>query len=322
MRVLVTGAGGFVGTALVERLLRDGIAEPGDVSELLWVDRQAEWPYDDARITALVGDFSRSEILEAQLSAPVDVVFHLASIPGSQAETEPAEGDRVNLSGTLALFERLATQATEHGRAPRVVYASSVAALGESLLASVDEHTVPRPTISYGVHKLVGELILANWTRRGKLDGRAIRLPGIVARPALSAGHGSAFMSQIFRMAQRGQSYTCPVSPSATAWWMSRKCCVDNLLHAARMSAEGLHAGRVWTPPVLHLSVQEIVDALVRRFGAFDIDYAPVERIERLFGRQPPLTDLGAIEVGFRHDGTIDALVTHALELEVSPKKP
>lgn len=115
MRVLVTGAGGFVGTALVERLLRDGIAEPGDVSELLLVDRQAEWPYDDARITARVGDFSSPEILEPQLSKPVDVVFHLASMPGSQAEAEPAEGDRVNLSGMLALFERLAKQATEQG---------------------------------------------------------------------------------------------------------------------------------------------------------------------------------------------------------------
>lgn len=318
MRVLVTGAGGFVGTALVERLLHDGIVEPGDVSELLLVDRQAGWPYDDARITALVGDFSSLEILDPQLSKPVDVVFHLASMPGSQAEAEPAEGDRVNLSGMLALFDRLAKQATEQGSAARVVYASSVAALGESLPPAVDEHTVPRPTMSYGVHKLVGELILADWTRRGKLDGRALRLPGIVARPALSAGHGSAFMSQIFRAAQRGQSYTCPVSPSATVWWMSRKCCVDNLLHAARLSAEGLHASRVWTPPVLHLSVQEIVDALVRRFGSFDIDYAPVERIERLFGRQPPLTDRRAIEAGFQHDGTIDALVTRALELEPS----
>ncbi|WP_321897822.1 NAD-dependent epimerase/dehydratase family protein [Burkholderia cepacia] len=318
MRALVTGAGGFVGTALVERLLHDGIAEPGDVSELLLVDRQAGWPYDDARITALVGDFSSLEILDPQLSKPVDVVFHLASMPGSQAEAEPAEGDRVNLSGMLALFDRLAKQATEQGSAARVVYASSVAALGESLPPAVDEHTVPRPTMSYGVHKLVGELILADWTRRGKLDGRSLRLPGIVARPALSAGHGSAFMSQIFRAAQRGQSYTCPVSPSATVWWMSRRCCVDNLLHAARLSAEGLHACRVWTPPVLHLSVQEIVDALVRRFGSFDIDYAPVERIERLFGRQPPLTDRRAIEAGFQHDGTIDALVTRALELEPS----
>ncbi|HVW53860.1 MAG TPA: NAD-dependent epimerase/dehydratase family protein [Trinickia sp.] len=316
MRVLVTGAGGFVGTALVERLLRDGLATAGDVSELVLIDRQSGGPYSDARITGLAGDFSRPEVLDPLLSKPVDLVFHLASMPGAQAEAEPAEGDRVNLWGTLALFERLAKQATEHGRVARVVYASSVAVYGDALPAAMDEHTAGRPTISYGTHKLIGELVLADWTRRGKLDGRALRLPGIVARPERSAGHGSAFMSQIFRAAQRGEAYTCPVSPSATAWWMSRVCCVENLLRAARLASEGLPGGRVWMPPVLHLSVQAIVDALVRRFGAFEIDYAPVDRIERLFGRQPAFDGRRAMEAGFVHDRTVDALVVRALELE------
>ena len=316
MRVLVTGAGGFVGTALVERLLRDGIGEDGNVSALLLIDRESGGPYGDDRITEVAGDFSRPEILEPLLAKPVDVVFHLASMPGAQAEAEPAEGDRVNLWGTLALFERLAKQATEHGRVVRVVYASSVAVYGESLPAAMDEHTGARPTISYGTHKLIGEMILADWTRRGMLDGRSLRLPGIVARPERSSGHGSAFMSLIFRAAQQGQRYTCPVSPSATAWWMSRICCVDNLLHAASLAPEGLHASRVWTPPVLRLSVEAIVAALERRFGAFEIDYAPIERIERLFGRQPPFQDRRAMDAGFVHDGTIDALVSRALELE------
>lgn len=320
MRVLVTGAGGFVGTALVERLLRDGIAKAGDVSELGLIDRQfggrrPDASHADVRITELVGDFSRPEILDSLLSKAVDVVFHLASMPGAQAEAEPAEGDRVNLWGALALFERLAEQATEHGRAARVVYASSVAVYGDSLPPTMDEYSAARPTISYGTHKLIGELVLADWARRGKLDGRSLRLPGIVARPENSSGHGSAFMSQIFRAAQQGRAYTCPVSPSATAWWMSRGCCVDNLLHAARLPPESLHASRVWTPPVLHLSVEAVVDALVRRFGSFEIDHAPIDRIERLFGRQPPLTDYRALEAGFRHDGTIDDLVANALEL-------
>jgi D-erythronate 2-dehydrogenase len=314
MRVLVTGAGGFVGTALVERLLCEDAIEAYDVSKLLLIDRRADGRHSDDRIVTVAGDFGSPEMLELLLSKPIDVVFHLASVPGAQAEAEPAEGDRVNLWGMLELFERIAKQATEHGHVARVVYASSVAVYGESLPEVVDEHTATRPTLSYGFHKLVGELILANFTRRGKLDGRSLRLPGIVARPELSSAHGSAFMSQIFRAAQSGQSYTCPVPASATVWWMSRECCVNNLLQAARLRPEGLHAGRVWTPPVLHLSVQEIVDALVRRFGTFDIDYAPVEAIERLFGRQPPLIDRRAIRDGFRHDGTIDTLITRALE--------
>lgn len=315
MRVLVTGAGGFVGTSLVHRLLREGMAQRGDVSELVLVDRQMGFAQGDARVTTVAGDFGSLEVLEPLLRKPVDVVFHLASVPGAQAEADPAAGDSVNLWGMLALFERLAQQAMQYeGRAVRVVYASSVAALGEPLPRSVDEHTAPRPTISYGTHKLVGELVLADWTRRGMLDGRSLRLPGIVARPELSSGHGSAFMSQLFRVAQRGEAYTCPVSPAATAWWMSRRCCVDNLLHAARMPSASLHAERVWTPPVLHLSVGQIVDALRRRFGSFEIDYAPVERIEQRFGRQPPLADSRAIEAGFRHDGTIDGLVEAALE--------
>lgn len=313
MKVLVTGANGFVGAALVRRLLREGVASAGDVTELLLVDQKVDAVPADARVKVVTGDFGAQRTLDSLLPEAVDIVFHLASVPGAQAEADHALGDRINLYATLALFERLAQQAKTHASVARVVFASSVGVYGASLPAQIDEQTHPRPTTSYGMHKLVGEEILSDWTRRGKLDGRSLRLPGIVARPGLSTGHGSAFMSAIFRAAQLGQPYTCPVSPSATAWWMSRACCVDNLLHAARMSPGGLHAERVWAPPMLRLEVGAIVDALVRRLGAAPIDYAPDETIERLFGRQPPLIDRRAVEAGFLHDGTIDALITRAL---------
>lgn len=308
MRVLVTGANGFVGTALVRRLLGED-----DVQTLLLVDQNIDGVPKDDRIRPICGDFGTLQTLDAALAEPVDLVFHLASVPGAQAEADPELGNRINLYGTLALFERLAQQMRQHGCAPRVVFASSVAVYGAPLPKYMDEHAAAHPTISYGTHKLIGEQILADWSRRGMLDGRSLRLPGIVARPGLSTGHGSAFMSAIFRAAQVGQRYTCPVSPSATAWWMSRACCVENLVHAAQLPADNLYAGRVWTPPVLHLAVRTIVDALARRFGVANIDYAPMETIERLFGRQPPLNDRRAVAEGFTHDGTVEQLIARAL---------
>jgi len=313
MRVLITGACGFVGGMLVQRLLKEGVSRAGDVTQLLLVDQNADILPTDRRLTFIAGDFGMAHTLDALLSEPVDIVFHLASVPGALAEADRTLGDRVNLHATLSLFERLAQQVQTYSRVARVVFASSVAVYGAPMPSRIDEHTSPAPTTSYGVHKLIGEQILADWTRRGKLDARSLRLPGIVARPGLSTARGSAFMSAIFDAARHGRPYTCPVSPSATPWWMSRVCCIDNLLQAARLPAAGLATQRVWTPPVLRLTVQAVVDALARQCGTAPIVYAADEAIERQFGRQPPMIDRRAVAAGFLDDGTIDALITRAL---------
>jgi nucleoside-diphosphate-sugar epimerase len=324
MRVLVTGACGFVGAAVVQRLLASPQSlnrSPGLPLTLVLIDRslpaQGAPPAAGTRVFSHAGDLADSRLLRRALADGVDLAFHLASVPGGSAEKDPVLGRKVNLEATLELFEQLAEQATP----PRVVFASSVAVYGGSprqgIDKPVDPHTPLRPRLSYGAHKLVAEILLADLSRRGRLDGMSLRLPGIVARPLGPSGLVSAYMSDILRRVAAGEPFTCPVSPQATSWWMSVRCCVDNLLHAANIDTTGLDTRRAWPLPVLHFSMQALVDTLARIYGAEAagrVRWAPDENVESVFGRYPPLDASEAEALGFRHDGSIEALVRNALE--------
>ena len=197
------------------------------------------------------------------------------------------------------------------------MFASSVAVYGALGTEAVHEDQPARPSLSYGAHKLIAEIELADLSRRGSLDAVSLRLPGIVARPPTETGHGSAFMSLVMHKIAAGQPYVCPVGPRATAWWMSLRCCVDNLLHAATMSTADAPASRVWQLPVLHLSMREVLDALTWRYGPQRrelISFAPNDRIEALFGRMSPLHTPAALAAGFRHDEDADQLIVAALQ--------
>ncbi|KAA0593183.1 nucleoside-diphosphate-sugar epimerase [Azospirillum lipoferum] len=316
MRILVTGAGGFVGRRLVAKLLADG-ALGAPVERIDLIDLHFDGLPEDARLRRHHGSFGDGETLEAALADAEgngggDVVFHLASLAGGAAEADYEAGRRVNLDATLALFDRLGRRSAP----PVVVFASSIAVYGAPLPSPVDDRTLPRPVLSYGTHKLAAELVLQDLSRIGRLDGRGLRLPGIVARPRAAAGMRSAFMSELIWAAAAGEPYVCPVSPQAVAWWMSADCCVDNLLHAARLDRDALDAQRIWPLPVLRLTAAEVVEALARRFGAGCRDriaYDPDAGLEAIFGSFPPLLATAAERLGFRHDGSADALIRNAL---------
>ncbi|NRR31678.1 NAD-dependent epimerase/dehydratase family protein [Oxalobacteraceae bacterium] len=308
--ILITGANGFVGRALALRLLE----QPGHTLTL--VDRAFVDAPDFGPATLLQGAFDDPRILEAALATPVDTVFHLASVPGGLAERQYAPGYQVNLQATMTLAHRLAGQSRAARPPIRLVFASSVAVYGPLTGAAIHEDQAPRPAMSYGAHKLMAEIALADLSRRGELDTVSLRLPGIVARPPGESGHGSAFMSLVMHNMAAGLPYACPVSPAATSWWMSLPCCVENLLHAAGMDTSTAPPARTWQLPVLQLSMEALLQALERRFGADRrrlISHLPDDAIETLFGRCPPLHTPAAIAAGFRHDIDADRLVASAL---------
>jgi D-erythronate 2-dehydrogenase len=307
VNVVITGAAGFLGRVLARTLLN---AWPEAEHRFLLVDRHAVDDLHDARIVQMRGDLADIRSWQQELAA-ADVVFHLAAVPGGAAERDYDASRRINLDATLAMLDVLA-----HRAAPaRLVYASSIAVFGEPLPAIIDDETSPRPTLTYGAHKLMIETAIANLARLGRCDGYALRLPGIVARPAGDAGMKSAFMSELFHAAVARRALVVPTGPQATVWVMSATCAAANLLHAAQLAAPAAGVARAFTLPALRMSMQSLVAAVARHTGCdpalfrFEAD----EQLEGQFGRLPPLRTAIADALGFEHDGEADVLVARAL---------
>lgn len=302
MHILITGADGFVGRALVRHLLSKSDMA---VTRLTLIDQRFAAVPDDPRLHLMAGNIADSTLWSGVLDLPVDTVFHLASVPGGLAEREFDLGMAVNLQGTLGLLDAVRQQ----GRPATFVFASSVAVYGDPLPGMVDDTTPPRPTLSYGAQKLAAEVMVADYSRRGFIDGCSLRLPGIVARPPAPSGLISAFMSEVMWAAVERRPVTLPVGPDAVCWWMSVSSAVAALLHASTLPGQG----RIWLPPVLRLTIGELVAALADRFGPVNLTYTPDPAVEARFGRQPPLRADAALAAGFRDDGTVDRLIDRSL---------
>jgi nucleoside-diphosphate-sugar epimerase len=318
MNLLITGANGFIGKALAARLLRADRPAPTGlraVNRVTLVDLSfdgAEFP--GAHLIS--GSIADQGLLARAFVAPVDVIFHLASIPGGMSEQHYELAREVNLEATLELLERARDQSAKRGKPVSFVFASSIAALGSPLPARVDDTTPLCPKLTYGAHKVIGEVLAADFNRRGWIDARCVRLPGIVARPPQRTGQLSAFLSDIIRELAEGRSFACPVSANSTSWLMSVHCIVDNLLHAAGITPEQKGGRCVWTLPALCPSMTELVGAIAAVYGEDRLErvtFSSNPGLEANFGRYPPLFTPAADAAGFRHDGDLPTLVRRAL---------
>lgn len=310
MKVLVTGAGGFVGSQLVKLLRERRRVGEEPVSAVALADRTLGDVPPGA--FAIEGDLGSESILQRIADFDPAVVFHLAAVPGGAAEANYTLGRRVNLDATLALFERLA----DRDKQPVVVYASSIAVYGAALPDVVTPITPLRPPLTYGAHKLACEILLADFSRRELLDGRSVRLPGIVARPRGPSGLASGFMSDLLHALRARERFTCPVSPEATGWWMSASCCAENLLHAATMDVAHSDPARAWPLPVLRLSIAQIIQTCAGLYGedcSALVQFEPNAELESIFGCYPELDDTAARQLGLRDDGSACALIQRAV---------
>lgn len=302
MRVLVTGAAGFVGRQVVQAL----VARGDDVVAMDSV--AADFPEG---VTAVTGDINERDVRAEALAGGVDAVVHLATVAGGAAETDPHLAKRINIDATYdLLFEAGAANST-----PRVVYASSIAVFGEPLPPLMDDSTPISPKMNYGGHKAMMELAVAMFTRRGAIDGVSLRLPAILARPKAPTGMKSAFISEMFHALKAGKPFTCPVSADGTIWAQSVTCCTRNLIHALTFDTALMPESRAVTLPALRVSMGDLAAEIARQCNASPalVHYHPDAELEAIFAAQPPLATPAADRAGFAHDGDVTALASSAL---------
>lgn len=315
MKVLITGADGYIGRSLARRLADPSARLRGQpITALTLCDLQLP----EARtlsermpqLRSMEGSIADAAVIDAIALNDPDIVFHLASVPSGQSEKDYGLGIDVNLLATVSLLNAL----RRNGNGPVVVFASSIAVFGAPLPERIDDDTPLSPSLSYGAQKQMAEILLADATRRGFVQGRSLRLPGIVARPPTPTGALSAFSSELMRALVQRQRYCCPVSPNATLWLLSLEACIDNLIHAAQCAPESLCGHTTWNLPALRLSIRDLVSALddLDPGCAALVTYAPDSTLEAQFGRLPPLHTARADAAGFRHDGTVARLVRRA----------
>lgn len=323
MRVLVTGAAGMIGRKLVERLVRDGELAGKSIASLDLHDIVApSAPDSGVAVTAHTGDLSAPGAAAALVAGRPDVIFHLAGIVSGEAEANFDLGYRVNLDGTRALFDAI----REAAYSPRVVFTSSIAVFGAPFPDVIPDDFHATPLTSYGTQKLIGEVLLADYTRKGIFDGIGIRLPTICVRPGKPNKAASSFFSGIIREPLNGLPAVLPVPRSVVHTHASPRSAVGFLIHAAGIDGKLVGPRRNLIMPGVGVTVGEQIEALRRIAGdriAGLIEERPDPTIWAIVQNWPTrFAATRARELGFVTEESFDDIVRVYVDEELGGRIP
>jgi D-erythronate 2-dehydrogenase len=310
MRILISGGGGFLGGRLARALLARGQLGGAAISRITLLDNAFSAPAPpDARLEAVTGDISDPRVVKRVADTETDAVFHLAAVVSGAAEADFDLGMRVNLEGSRLLLERL----RHCSKPPRLVFASSVAAFGGALPPVIEDATPPAPQTSYGTQKVIGEFLVCDYSRKGFIDGRSLRLPTIVVRSGKPNAAASSFASGIVREPLNGLVAECPVGPETSLWLLSPRLVVEAFIHALELPAALMGTERTVNLPGITTTVGEMLEALTRVAGAETaarVHWKPDLRIQTIIGNWPTRFNTArALELGFRADHDIESII-------------
>ncbi len=314
MKILIIGAAGMLGRKLVERLCTpDSTIVP---TSLVRQDIVLSAPPPAAAfpIETFMGDLSVSGEAEKLIALKPDVIFHLAAVVSGEAEANFEKGYAINLDGTRHLFEAIRKQGG--GYCPRVVFTSSIAVFGAPFPEAIGDEFLTAPLTSYGTQKAICELLLSDYSRRGFMDGLALRMPTVCVRPGAPNKAASGFFSNIIREPLVGKPAVLPVSTSVRHWHVSPRRAVGFLLQAAKIGGAALGPRRALSLPGLSCTVAEQLDALAKVAGQSAVklvEHKADETIQRIVAGWPMNFDpQRARALGFEAEPDFETIIrTH-----------
>ena len=310
MQIIITGAGGFLGQRLANALLTSDI----HFTELVLTDLNIPANPGDGRVKCVQLDLAEEGAVESLVTARTELVFHLAAIVSSHAERDFDLGWRINMDVTRRLLE--ACRSAKPGI--RFIFSSSVAVYGGKLPALVNDFTVVTPGSSYGIQKAVGELLVNDYSRKGYVDGRALRLPTICVRPGKPNQAASSFVSSIIREPLNGEETICPVSPALSLFLASPKTVIENLMHAATLKQSKLGGWRTINLPGITVTVKEMLESLRKLTDEqtlANVKFRNDESIHNIVSTWPSaINNTRALELGFKADQNFEDFIRQYLE--------